>query len=288
VEIDYIVHIFWTIEGPFAPSDDPIIITFSATAQTGTTNTVYVKANSTYDDTQVTSDDIVHITTYLPPENHEPDNPTVQNPEDNEKNIGLSPDLTVFVEDPDDDPLDIYFFNSSDDSLIGIKTGVSSGTTASVTWSDLSYDSEYSWYAVADDGEFSTISETWTFTTIVETGQSPEVKITKPSFRSLYIRNRRILSTLSYRVIIIGGINIEAEATDENGEITRVEFYIDDELQTNDDEGPYNCIWNNKIFGKHEIKVIAYDNDDNTAEDKLDALIFNFGLRKDESITNTC
>ena len=48
---------------------------------------------------------------------------------------------------------------------IGTDTGVASGATASVAWSDRDGDTEYEWYAVANDGSDSTQSSTWTFTT---------------------------------------------------------------------------------------------------------------------------
>jgi hypothetical protein len=37
-------------------------------------------------------------------------------------------------------------------------------------------------------------------------------------------------------------------------------------------------VWDEKAFGKHEIKAIAYDKDGNTAEDEIDVMIFNFGV----------
>ncbi|MFO8020238.1 MAG: hypothetical protein R6U96_16560, partial [Promethearchaeia archaeon] len=54
---------------------------------------------------------------------------------------------------------------ASDDSLIGTDSGVTSGERASITWSDLSNNTQYEWYAVADDGTEIAQSETWSFTT---------------------------------------------------------------------------------------------------------------------------
>ena len=61
--------------------------------------------------------------------------------------------------------MDVSFYDASDDSLIGTDAGVSSGGTASTTWSDLEYETTYSWYAIADDGQDTTQSHVWDFTT---------------------------------------------------------------------------------------------------------------------------
>jgi hypothetical protein len=56
--------------------------------------------------------------------------------------------------------MDVSFYNADDDSLIGTDTDVVSGGTASVTWNDLSYNTTYSWYTIADDGSAITQSST--------------------------------------------------------------------------------------------------------------------------------
>jgi hypothetical protein len=61
--------------------------------------------------------------------------------------------------------MDVSFYDASDDSLIATDTGVSSGGTASVTWSGLDYGTPYDWYAVANDGSLTTQSSTYGFTT---------------------------------------------------------------------------------------------------------------------------
>ncbi len=76
--------------------------------------------------------------------------------------------------------------------------------------------------------------------------------------------------------IIFGKIIIEADAYDENG-INRIEFYVDDFLKSNDTESPYQWLWNEFAFGKHEIKIVAYDNEGNEAGDQMNVIIFNLG-----------
>ena len=97
-----------------------------------------------------------------------PDEPTNPSPSDGTTGEGINPALSVYVSDPDGDSMDVSFYDASDDSLIGTDTGVASGSTASVTWSGLSYETAYSWYAIASDNFLNTQSSTWSFTTKAE------------------------------------------------------------------------------------------------------------------------
>ncbi|MFH1102020.1 MAG: PKD domain-containing protein [Methanobacteriota archaeon] len=97
--------------------------------------------------------------------NHAPDQPTNPSPANGANEVDTSPTLSVTVSDPDGDSMDIRFYNAAGDQLIGVDSAVSSGDTASVTWSGLQSSSQYSWYAVADDSQLQTTSNTWSFTT---------------------------------------------------------------------------------------------------------------------------
>ncbi|MEF8848893.1 MAG: hypothetical protein V5A68_07140, partial [Candidatus Thermoplasmatota archaeon] len=99
-------------------------------------------------------------TTNTPP--NVPSNPS---PSDGATDVSTSPTLSVDISDPDGDSMDVSFYNAADGSLIGSDTGVASGGTASVTWNGLSYNTNYNWYAVADDGTAINTSSTWSFTT---------------------------------------------------------------------------------------------------------------------------
>jgi hypothetical protein len=181
--------------------------------------------------------------------------------------------LKVEVTDPDDDPMDVYFYDDSDDSLIGTATNVASGDSAQVSWLGLSADTTYHWHAVADDSQLDTKSDTWSFTTKEIDNNPPCVKIIKPE-KALYIFNFKIRKYLfRFRIpLIIGKITIEANATDEDSGIERVEFYINDELKETDTTEPYTYLWRwnrPRIFHIFTIKVVAYDNEGATAEDYM-------------------
>jgi photosystem II stability/assembly factor-like uncharacterized protein len=97
--------------------------------------------------------------------NTPPDQPFDPIPSDGETNVNLNPTLSVKVTDPNSDTMSVSFYNASDDSLIGTDNNVASGQRAYIIWNGLGPSTTYSWYAAADDGEDTTQSSTWSFTT---------------------------------------------------------------------------------------------------------------------------
>ena len=108
-------------------------------------------------------------------------------------------------------------------------------------------------------------------------GMNPEknVKITKPK-NAIYIKNNEFLSF--FTPVIIGEISVEAYVTNEEYDIERVEFFIDDELKSTDYEYPYEYLWDEKTIGQRTLKAIAYDIDEKEIKDEIGVLIFNLGL----------
>ena len=101
----------------------------------------------------------------------------------------------------------------------------------------------------------------------------PSIKITKPE-KGLYLFNNLIKKYSKFKPIIIGRIEIKANAIDNESGINHVEFYIDNELKYNDTEYPYSYEWKkDKILGSrqhtHTIKVVAYDNYGNSNYDEI-------------------
>jgi len=214
---------------------------------------------------------IIDLHVYLPA-NNPPNKPSLISPA-NGSTVGSSNSATLKVEvtDPDDDPMDVYFYNDSDDSLIGTVTDVASGDSAQVSWLGLSCNTTYHWYAVADDTHLDTKSDTWSFNTSEAENKAPKVCIVKPQ-RALYIFNTMIRKyLLPFRIpLIIGKITIVANATDEDSGIEKVEFYINGELKGNDTTEPYtyNWTWDRlRLIHLFIIKVVAYDNEGATAEE---------------------
>ena len=105
-------------------------------------------------------------------------------------------------------------------------------------------------------------------------GQTIGVDFVKP-LRAFYINNNRLFPYNKAR--IIGKIDIEVYVYEDwygHGSAEKVEFYIDDELKRTVNSEPYLWTWTEKKFGKHTIKVIAYDNEGNTASKELEVYKF--------------
>ena len=111
---------------------------------------------------------------------------------------------------------------------------------------------------------------------VIEISYGVNVNIEKPKEGYLYIADRKIISTIFDNALVIGKITIEVDAFDEDG-TEKVEFYVDNELKYVDDELPYEWLWDETIFGRHHLKVAAYDNEGNKAEDNINIIIFNIG-----------
>ena len=110
---------------------------------------------------------------------------------------------------------------------------------------------------------------------ILKEGDEPIIYFEKPG-NYLYVFDKEIMPSIFGNTIILGKITIEVDAYDEDG-IDRIEFYIDDDLCFSGHDEPYSWTWDETIFGWHEIKVIAYDNEGNTATDEINVILFNLG-----------
>ena len=90
---------------------------------------------------------------------------------------------------------------------------------------------------------------------------APTCQITAPQNNSSYDK----LSTIS----------IAVNATDSDGSVTSVEFYIDNTLVSTDTNAPYGYTWNpaNSSAGQHTIKAVATDNHGNTTEHQINVNI---------------
>jgi len=60
--------------------------------------------------------------------------------------------------------LNVTFYDDSNNNIIG-SIDVESGETASVTWQNLNYEAEYSWYVISNDSFFGIKSDVFSFTT---------------------------------------------------------------------------------------------------------------------------
>ncbi|UCH71761.1 MAG: hypothetical protein JSW62_05015 [Thermoplasmatales archaeon] len=115
-----------------------------------------------------------------------------------------------------------------------------------------------------------------TVDTDAEENQPPNVDIIKPE-KGIYFNDHKLFSF--FTTLIIGRITVEADATDPDDDIDRLEFYIDDDLEHTRYEEPYTWIWDERIlFHKCVLKVIVYDESDNMDQDTMTIYVLNLDI----------
>lgn len=100
----------------------------------------------------------------------------------------------------------------------------------------------------------------------------PSVEITKPAEWFVYINLNNIfeLKLPFITNLIIGKIDVEVDVPDCLYGIDEVEFYVNDELKSTESTEPYSWTWDEQeVFYLYTVKVIAYDNEGNSAEDDI-------------------
>ena len=113
-------------------------------------------------------------------------------------------------------------------------------------------------------------------TLIVEgANQKPDVGITNPKNGRLHIFGKEITATRGLKTILLGRTTITIYASDDS-KVEKVELYIDDMLVKEFTDEPYEYLWKTpSIFRpRHEIKVIAYDDEGKTSTTAMDVIAF--------------
>ncbi len=135
-----------------------------------------------------TANDQIILSFY--PLNQPPSEPINPSPVNGATGVETTVTLSVIVYDETSNTVDVYFYDASDDSLIGIDYNVTSDwSTASVTWSSLQEDTIYRWYAIANDSQYENRSNTWTFTTRSQGGGGGSGEIIPPIINQPPIAN---------------------------------------------------------------------------------------------------
>jgi hypothetical protein len=91
--------------------------------------------------------------------NNPPDKPCNINPDNGSIDEPINVTLIVCCSDPDGDLMNISFYNSQGDVLIGVHNNVSTGFPGIMEWSNLNYNTTYNWYAIANDSELENKSD---------------------------------------------------------------------------------------------------------------------------------
>jgi hypothetical protein len=101
---------------------------------------------------------------------------------------------------------------------------------------------------------------------IIIDGIYPNVEILKPT-NAIYQNNNRLIPF--FVPIIIGYITVEVSATDDLSGLEKVEFYVDNKLKGNDTTDPYRWTWDESLFFRHNLEVVAFDRSGNQNSFKL-------------------
>ncbi len=110
----------------------------------------------------------------------------------------------------------------------------------------------------------------WVFKYANSDSTPPVIKIEKPK-NYLYIFGKEIMPMPM--PIIIGKITMEVFAEDNESNIEKVEIYMDGKLQQTFYSPPYQVTLS-QMFGMHELTVVAYNNAENTAYNKIKFFAF--------------
>jgi len=99
----------------------------------------------------------------------------------------------------------------------------------------------------------------------------PSVSISKPK-NAIYINDKEIKPF--FVPLIIGPIQIWPYAVDNDSGLARLELYINDDLKETFTSVPKSWTWDETVFGRRTIKLIAYDNAENSASDQINVWRF--------------
>jgi len=273
----------WYLEETLLPSQT-ISITFNATAHMNTSNEVLVTANSTYDQTPVSANDEVTITK----EGEVPEEPI----------LAYAPESLSFgqklqnqtdaktIEIWNDGTGTLTYELSKDCSWLELSktSGTSTGgdgiidiITVKINTTGLDLGVYTCNISITSNGGDGIVIVN---VTVVDEEQPlpPTVNISKPASGKLYFRDKELFKLAN--TLLIGPIEIVADAESIDATITKMEVYIDDIMKFNDTNSSISFFFNEVIFGSHTIKVKAYDSNGLSTQKELDIRVFNFGRVK--------
>jgi hypothetical protein len=121
-------------------------------------------------------------------------------------------------------------------------------------------------FTVADD-EGIEASDTATVTIVKTDTTPPNVTITKPLAKSLYLGNRKVLPFLI--TLLIGSIDVTVDASDNDSGVAYVTFSLNGILKSTNTTPPYIWAWDERAFGRYTIFVEAFDGAGNNATDEI-------------------
>ena len=103
-------------------------------------------------------------------------------------------------------------------------------------------------------------------------GTPPTLEIVTPQQGFLYIMGKQVRQ--SFSTIVFGRIPVEVVSVDNTSGVSRVLFFVDDDLKENLTNMPYTWMWRQRSFFRHVLSVTAYDLAGNFASTQMDVWKF--------------
>jgi PKD repeat protein len=117
------------------------------------------------------------------------------------------------------------------------------------------------------DHEGTQANDTATVTILQTDVTPPNVTITKPQAKFLYLGNRRVLPFLI--TFLIGSIDVTVDASDNDSGVAYVTFSLNGIPKSTNTTPPYSWAWDERAFGRFTIVVEAFDGAGNSATDDI-------------------
>lgn len=137
--------------------------------------------------------------------------------------------------------------------------GTDSSEPYTVVWNNVAQGS-YTLMSKAIDNEgASSFSSGVNITVGSVSNQNPDISITSPSMNESFDEGANVAITVN--------------ATDADGTISRVEFFLDGVLLGEDTTDPYHWNWTAGNAGNYTILARAYDNENASADDSVDIIV---------------
>ena len=116
---------------------------------------------------------------------------------------------------------------------------------------------------ISNDNGVKTGEEIWRFC------KRFSLKVTEPTVRLLSPKSN--LSFVSFGgECVVPDILLEAEASDPDGYVEKVAFYVDDQLLAELKEPPYTYVLQGMAKGNHTVSAVAYDDEGRMAKSSVD------------------
>ena len=89
---------------------------------------------------------------------------------------------------------------------------------------------------------------------------APIINLSVPS-KSIYVKGKEIIPF--FTTLIFGTIEIQGTVIDNESDIELIQVFIDNSEIASFDKSPVSYTWDQRVFGRHEIKIVSIDSQGN-------------------------